>query len=143
MDPSIPANAFTLPVVVTADMVDVQRRVSNHEILKIFSQTASAHSASVGWDLEAYMRLGAWWVVRRHEVDYLQPARLGDELVCYTWPTELRKARAMRRHVLERPADGVVIARGLNTWALIDRETERPRRIPQELIRDFDPAQWA
>ena len=142
MDPSVPANAYGLPVRVTTDMVDLQRRVSNHEILRIFSRAAAMHSDSLGWDLDAYRELGAWWVVRRHEVDYLQPARMDDELVCYTWPCGLRKARAMRRHVLERPADGVVIARGLNTWALIDLETERPRRIPQEVIDAFDPARW-
>ena len=142
MDPTVPTNAYRLPVHVTAEMVDLQRRVSNHEILRIFSRAASMHSASLGWDLDAYRKLGAWWVVRRHEVDYMQPARLDDELVCYTWPSGLGKARAMRRHVLERPDDGVVIARGLNMWALIDVETERPRRIPQEVIDSFDPAQW-
>ena len=142
MDPTVPANAYALPVRVTAGMVDLQQRVSNHEILRIFSRAASMHSASLGWDLDAYRKLGAWWVVARHEVDYLQPARLDDELICHTWPSGLRKARAMRRHVLARPADGAVIARGLNTWALIDVETERPRRIPPEVIDAFDPAQW-
>lgn len=143
MPDEVPASAFILPVMVTETMVDVQRRVSNHEYVRILSRAAEAHSASLGWGLDAYRRLGAWWVVRRHEVDYLQPARLGDELICATWPCGVSKARAQRRHVLWRPADQAVVLRALNTWALIDVATERPRRIPPELIETFDPAKWA
>ncbi len=142
MTVEIPSNAFALPFVVTEDMVDVQQRVSNHEYVRFLSQAAAAHSESLGWGLEAYRRLGAWWVVRRHEVDYLQPARLGDALVCHTWPSRFTKAKAWRQHVITRPSDGAVILRALNTWALIDVEAERPRRIPAELIEAFDPANW-
>ena len=116
--------------------------MSNVEIVRLLGEAAWAHSQALGWDLAAYRALGCWWVVRRHEVDYLTPARLGDELVCYTWPTDFTKATGIRRHEVVRPADGVVIARGLNTWALIDIETYRPRRIPPELQEAFDPAKF-
>lgn len=142
MSPEIPANAFAMPFTVAADMVDVQQRVSNQEYVGILSRAASEHSEALGWGLAEYHQLGAWWVVRRHEIDYLQPARLGDELVCHTWPSGFSKAKADRRHVITRPADGATILRALNTWALIDMATERPRRIPPELIKSFDPSQW-
>jgi acyl-CoA thioester hydrolase len=142
MSSAIPPNAFALPFVVTAQMVDVQQRVSNQEYVGVLSRAAAEHSASLGWGLSRYRELGAWWVVRRHEIDYLQPARLGEELVCHTWPSSFSKARAQRRHVITRPADGALILRALNTWALVDVTTERPRRIPPELIEAFDPAKW-
>lgn len=142
MSPEIPANAFAMPFTVTAVIVDLQQRVSNQEYVGILSIAASKHSEALGWGLERYHELGAWWVVRRHEIDYLQPARLGDELVCHTWPSAVSKAKAQRRHLIVRPADGAVILRALNTWALIDMQTERPRRIPPEILEAFDPAKW-
>ena len=138
----IPANAYRHPVAVTPELVDLQGVVSNHDIVRIFAETAMAHSVSLGWGLEAYQALGAWWMVRRHEVDYLQSAVAGDALICFTWPSGFRKTSAQRKHVLLRPEDGVVIARGLNTWALIDIEKRRPRRIPPEMFEAFDPGKW-
>ena len=138
----IPTNAYAHAVTVTPELVDLQGVVSNHDIVRIFAETAMAHSISLGWGLEAYHAVGAWWMVRRHEVDYLQSAVAGDELVCYTWPCGFTKTRGQRTHVLLRPQDDVVIARGLNTWALIDIERRRPRRIPPEMAEAFDPAKW-
>jgi acyl-CoA thioester hydrolase len=124
-------------------MVDLQQHVANHEIVRLLVEAAIRHSDALGWDLSAYREIGAWWVVRRHEVDFLTPARLGDELLCYTWPTTAAKASADRRHVLVRAEDEAVIANARNTWALLDMTTGRPRRIPQAMRDAFDPAKWS
>jgi acyl-CoA thioester hydrolase len=142
MDVPIPPHAFAWPFTITHDMVDVQGRVANHEIVRLLVETAARHSDALGWDLEAYRRLGAWWVVRRHEVDYHVPAVEGDDLLCHTWPSDVARASAERRHVLLRPADGAVIAVARNVWALVDLATGRPRRIPPEVLSAFDPAKW-
>ena len=42
---------------------------------------ALAHSAAEGWPAEAYQKLGAGWVVRSHQIEYLQPAFPGDQIV--------------------------------------------------------------
>lgn len=138
----IPANAYPYAVSIGADDVDIQGRVSNHDIVRILADAAAAHSSHLGWDLAAYRRLGAWWVVRRHEVDYLQAAKAGDDLVCHTWPASFEKLRAARRHVLVRPTDGAVVARALNVWTLIDIKTGRPRRFPADILEAFDPTKW-
>jgi acyl-CoA thioester hydrolase len=145
MDPAfaqaheIPANAFVYRLTVGDDQIDIQSRVSNHAIVEILSDAAWAHSIALGWGVEEYKQLGKWWVVRRHEVDYLGGAVLGDELVCYTWPSGLTRATAQRRHVLVRPADETVIAKALNTWAVIDVASNRPARVPPELAASFNP----
>ena len=138
----IPTNAYPHHVSIADGDVDIQGRVSNHDIVRIVADAAAAHSAHLGWDLDAYRRLGAWWVVRRHEIDYLQPATAGDDLICYTWPASFEKIRAVRRHVLVRPADQAVIARALNVWTLIDIQSGRPRRFPADIVEAFDPAKW-
>jgi acyl-CoA thioester hydrolase len=136
----IPANAFVYSLTVGDDQIDIQSRVSNHAIVEILSDAAWAHSVQLGWGIEDYQRLGKWWVVRRHEVDYLGAALRGDQLVCYTWPSGSTRATGQRRHVLVRPSDNTVIAKALNTWAVIDVATNRPARVPPELAAAFDPA---
>ena len=139
---SIPPNAFAYAVTVRPEEVDVQGRVANHEYVRMLIDAAIAHSTHLGWDTDAYRELGAWWVVRRHEIDYFTPAVEGDQLICYTWPSGFSKAKAARSHVMVRPSDGALVLRAMNVWALIDIETSRPRRIAAALLETFDPAQW-
>jgi acyl-CoA thioester hydrolase len=135
----ISPKAFEYRLTVGEGLIDIQDRVSNHAIVEILSDAAWAHSVALGWGLDEYKALGKWWVVRRHEVDYLGAAMLGDELICYTWPSGLTRASAQRRHVLVRPSDEAVIAKALNTWAVIDVASNRPARVPPELATAFDP----
>ena len=139
---NIPAAAFAWRFTVGSELIDIQDRVSNHAIVEILSDAAWEHSKSLGWDIDDYRQLGKWWVVRRHEVDYLASAVEGDELTCYTWPSGITRATAQRRHMLVR-ADGTAIASAMNTWAVVDMTTGKPCRIPPELAQAFDPAQFA
>ncbi len=137
-----PANAFEMRLTVGADDVDVQGHVSNVTIVGWISRAAWEHSKALGYDLDAYRELGAWFVVRRHEVDYHGFARRGDELTVSTWPTDLRKVVAERRHEIRRAADDALIAEALNVWAFVDATTGRPVRIPDAVRAAFDPAKW-
>ena len=136
----IPArDPFLLEITVGEEDIDAQNHASNVTVVKWMSRAAWAHSRALGWDLEAYRQIGGWWVVRRHEIDYLASARLGESLICATWPSGLGKATAERRHVIYRPADEAIIARGLNVWAFVDMQSARPRRIPPGLRKTFHP----
>lgn len=143
MDNAVPESAFRWPITVRAEEIDAQGHAWNVAVVEWMSRAAWEHSKALGWDIEAYRRVGGTFVVRRHEIDYMAQARLGDELICYTWPSDLAKVTAGRRHRVLRPADGAVIAVGFNRWAFIDPETARPRRIPPALRETFDPARFA
>ena len=133
---------FAWEIAVTDADIDAQGHVGNVTIVDWMSRAAWAHSRSLGWGLDDYQRLGGWFVVRRHEVDYHAAAYSGDQLVCYTWPSGLNKATAQRCHRIVRPLDGGLIAEGRNTWAYLDRDSGRPVRIPAELRQAFDPARF-
>lgn len=138
---TIPANAFAMKLTVGADDIDAQGHASNVTILKWISRAAWKHSTALGYDLEAYRKLGAWFVVRRHEIDYHGFARLDEQLIVYTWPSDLRKVVAERKHVIQR-ADGSLVAEGVNIWAYVDAKTGRPLRIPPQVRDTFDPARF-
>lgn len=138
MEPPVP-NAFALPLVVGPQDIDEQGHASNVRILDWMNRAAIGHSEAVGLTLARYRALGGTFVVRRHELDYVLPALLGDEVVAYTWAVSCRRATAERRHEVRRAADGRVVARGFNVWAWIDLRG-RPARMPAEVEAAFDPA---
>jgi acyl-CoA thioester hydrolase len=138
----VPNSAFIWPVTVQPDDIDAQGHASNVSVVQWMNHAAWEHSKALGWDVEGYRRLGGWFVVRRHEIDYHRPSLAGDLLHCVTWPCGLGKAVAERRHRIVRVADGALVAEGLNIWAYIDAATGRPKRIPDELRDAFDPAKF-
>ena len=76
---------FRLEVVAEPGDIDRLGHVSNITYVRWIQEVAEAHSASVGWDHAAYVRLGAVFVVRRHEIDYRASALAGDRVVLTTW----------------------------------------------------------
>jgi acyl-CoA thioester hydrolase len=90
-----------------------------------------AHSQSLGWDYAAYRALGAVFMVRRHEIDYVAQVTVGQTLVAETWVEDWRPASCTRKTELIR--DGQVVARAATTWAMISLASGRPVRIPDEI----------
>lgn len=124
-------------MVVLPEDIDGQGIANNVRVVAWMNRAAIAHSSSVGWTVARYRQEGAWFVVRRHEIDYRTSAVLGDRLVLRTWAGSMKAATAQRLHEVVRPADGALIARGINLWAWVDAKTGRPQRMPPELIEAF------
>jgi acyl-CoA thioester hydrolase len=112
----------------------------------------------LGWPAERLRReIGAVFVARRHEIEYLRPAVEGDVLRVRTWPEEMSGARGYRVYDITRadeapgervdrllaPAELVpadrreVIVRARTEWAFMNVATGRPQRIPEVVVRDF------
>ena len=100
---------------------DALGHVNNAAYLHYLEQAAIEHSAAVGYPLGRYREMGMFFIVRRHEVDYLHPASPGDVLEVVTWAEEIRGPRAVRAYEVYRhgqaasdvgtvavPADGLL-----------------------------------
>lgn len=120
--------------------IDDLGHASNIAYVRWIQDVAVAHSAAVGLDLAAYQRLGAVFVVARHEVDYLRPAFRGERLRARTWISSVSAAKCLRATEISRVADGVLLAKSVTTWGFIEVATGRPKRISDEVRRAFYPA---
>jgi len=74
------------------------------------------------------------WVVRRMEIDFLQPARVDDILTVVTQIAEISGARIRMHQRLLRNTDLLVEAK---VEAAIIGESGKPRRFPKEWISAF------
>lgn len=122
---------------VTPGEVDELGHANNEAYLHWMNSAAVAHSASLGWPAEAYLRQGQGWVVRRHEIEYLHPVPPGANLIVRTWVQSFEKASSWRQYEVIISANRHVVARGRTLWAWIDYTTKRPSRIPSYLISAF------
>jgi len=120
---------------VTAAEIDFQGRASNEAYIRWLNEAAIAHSAAQGWPLEAYSSLGAGWVVRKHEIEYLHPAHEGDRLTIQTWVATIERATSLRRYVVKRGEQRIATASTL--WAFVDSRTGRLTRIPARVTDCF------
>lgn len=126
---------FTAPITAVAADIDELGHVGNQVYVRWILELATAHSRALGWDHARYRALGAVFVVRRHEVDYVAQVLEGEALVGETWVEAWRAASCVRRTELRRGEQ--VVARGATTWAFISLSTGRPQRIPDELRAPF------
>jgi acyl-CoA thioester hydrolase len=131
---------YSLAVQVAADDVDELGHVNNLVYVRWVLDAALAHSSALGWDFAAYRRAGGVFVVRRHEVDYLRPALLGDAVTVETWVDELTRVTSLRRTRIV--CRDVELARAATTWAFVSVSAGRPVRIPEEVARAFRPDRY-
>ena len=122
---------FPLAIQVGPQDIDGLGHVGNQVYLRWVLDIALAHSAHLGYDHEAYVKLGGIFIVRRHELDYLAQVKLGDEVHAETWVPSWKLASCIRATEIRR-GDQVVL-RAQTTWAFMSLANGRPIKIPDEL----------
>lgn len=146
-------SVFEYPVIVSESDIDVLGHVNNVVYVQWMQNAAYAHSAALGWTLQRYMELGAGWVARLHQIEYLQPAFVGQEVIIRTWIADMKKVTSTRQYRMIRmdppaadeqgivdpkaPGQETVLAVAHTTWAFIDFKRRTPKRIPAEMAADF------
>jgi acyl-CoA thioester hydrolase len=120
-----------MPILPTAADIDELGHVSNLVYLRWVLDVAMGHSRALGWDHPEYRALGAVFMVRRHEIDYVAQVREGETLVGETWVEDWRLASCIRKTELKRGEQ--VVVRAATTWAMISLSTGRPVKIPESI----------
>ena len=129
---------FDEPLTAHVDDEDENGHVSNVAYVRWIQDATRAHSAAIGLDRAAYERLGGTFIVKRHEVDYRQGCRAGDELVLTTSVEEIRVASAVRRTRIVRLSDGAEILKARTEWVFVSLAGHRPVRIPPDVMNAFE-----
>jgi acyl-CoA thioester hydrolase len=128
------ATLYELPLTVLSDDIDGLGHVNNIVYLRWVQEAATAHwnSAATEEQKAEYV-----WVVVRHEIDYLRPAMLGDDLIARTHVGDLTGAKFDRHVEIWRLSDNQLLARARSVWVAIDARTGRPRRVSETLRARF------
>jgi acyl-CoA thioester hydrolase len=123
---------------VAPDEIDRLGHVNNLAYLAWMQAAALAHSAVQGWPPEKYEALGAGWVVRSHEIKYLQSAFLNERIIVRTWVADMTKVASTRRYKILRASDTSLLASAATQWAFVDYTSGSLKRIPEEVWQSFE-----
>jgi acyl-CoA thioester hydrolase len=117
-----------------AEHIDELGHVNNAVWVQWIQEVAVAHwrSMAAAEHDEAY-----FWVIVRHEIDYLRAAKEGDRVTARTWVGEAPKGARFDRHMEFTGPDGKVCVRARTFWAIIDKAARRPIRVPAEVVAPF------
>ena len=130
-------NPHILKVQVLPAHIDIMQHTNNVVYLQWLEAVAWDHSRHLGLDGAAYQRLGHGMVARRHELDYLQPTFLGEEIRLGTWILHADRLSIRRAYQFIRSADGQTVFRGRTQWVCVDIKEGRVRRMPPEFQQAY------
>jgi acyl-CoA thioester hydrolase len=117
-----------------SEHIDELGHVNNAVWVQWIQRMAVAHWESVS---DPAHRDSYFWVVVRHEIDYLRAAHHGDRVTARTWVGEAPKGARFDRFVEFTGPDGRTCVRARTFWAIIDRSSGRPLRVPAEVVAPF------
>ena len=125
---------FEVTLAAGPEHIDELGHVNNAVWVQWIQQVAVAH-----WDAvaDAAHKQAFYWVVVRHEIDYLRAAHAGDRIMARTWVGEAPQGARFDRLMEFTGADGKVCVRAKTQWAIIDKAAGRPIRVPAEVVAPF------
>jgi acyl-CoA thioester hydrolase len=125
---------FELTLTAAPEHIDELGHVNNAVWVQWIQQVAVAHwdALAKAEDKDAY-----FWVVVRHEIDYLRPAHAGDEIAARTWVGDAPRGARFDRFVEFSGQDGRIFVRAKTQWAIIDKAAGRPIRVPPAVVEPF------
>ncbi|MFY7912165.1 MAG: acyl-CoA thioesterase [Emticicia sp.] len=126
-------HVFYLPITVAPEDIDELNHVNNIVYLRYVQDAAIGHWKTVPQEIASQII----WMARRHEIDYLKQAFLGDELVAKTWVDDFVGVKSIRHCEIMRGEE--VLARSVTHWISLDAQTLRPKRITEEIVKQFFP----
>jgi acyl-CoA thioester hydrolase len=137
--PSPPAHVLSLGRHVEWQDIDAAQHVNNAVYLDYVDDCALRVRAAYGWPLARLQAEGAAISIRRHQIEYRQPALLDDELELTSWLSPIGSAGAVRHCTIRRTADGQLLAQAHTLWEWIDASTGQATPIPDDFLKDLAP----
>ena len=125
---------FEQTIVAPPEAIDELGHVNNAVWVQWIQDVATSHWYAVSYPAHQHAYV---WVVVRHEIDYLRAAFAGDRLTARTWVGEAPRGARFDRHIEFIGDDGKVRVRARTHWAIIDKASGRPLRVPTEVITPF------
>jgi acyl-CoA thioester hydrolase len=123
-----------MAIAVEPSDIDGLGHVNNVIYLRWVQDIAVAHWRAVASaeDQEKFQ-----WIVVRHEIDYKQPARLGDVILAKTWVGAATRIKFERHTEMLRASDGVLLAKARTVWCPIDALTGKLVSVGSEVRARF------
>jgi acyl-CoA thioester hydrolase len=126
--------AFQHPIAIEQADIDHMGHVNNAVYLKWVQEAVVDYWSSVAPPGAVAQHL---WVALKHEITYLRPTFLQDNVVAEVIAEKVEGARAFFRTVLKRGDD--VLSEISSCWCCLDASSLRPARLARDIVARFLP----
>lgn len=119
---------------VTHNHLDARMHVNNVQYVQWVQDLAEAH-----WILRSpeNIRTQFYWVMISHHIQYKAEAVLGDELLLKTFVVQSEGVRSTRMVEIYNAKTKKLLSTSETIWCFMSQDTNRPTRIPKEVILLF------
>ncbi len=118
---------------IRANEVDSTGKLSLGAICNFFQEVAGNHAKVLNFDIIDMKEQNLTWVLHRMDINLHETAEWRDTITVETWPAAGDSLRAYRNYRILN-ADGIEIGNCLSYWMVLNLETRRPERIPQDVL---------
>ena len=125
---------FRHQVAIQPDDIDHMGHVNNAVYLKWVQEAVVDYWSSVAPPNAVAQHL---WVALKHEITYLRPTFLQDNVVAEVIAEKVDGARAFFRTILRRGDE--VLSEISSCWCCLDAATKRPARLARDIVGCFLP----
>ena len=125
---------FRHQVAIQPDDIDHMGHVNNAVYLKWVQEAVVDYWSSVAPPSAVAQHL---WVALKHEITYLRPTFLQDNVVAEVIAEKVDGARAFFRTILRRGDE--VLSEISSCWCCLDAATKRPARLARDIVGRFLP----
>jgi len=124
---------FTRTFTAQAADIDELGHVNNAVWVRWMETISTAHwtARATAAQAAAYV-----WMIVRHEIDYRGNLAVGESVEAETWVADAPVGAKFDRHT-RFTRNGRTLVSAKTTWAIIDRATQRPVRVPNDVVARF------
>lgn len=112
---------------------DQDRRLTLGAIVDYFQDCSTFQSEDLGVGIVPLRERNLVWVLSYWQIIIDEYPLLGDEITICTHPHEFRGFMGLRNFYLKN-AGGELTVRANSLWTLLDSNTMRPKRIPEDIL---------
>ncbi|MEP3839143.1 MAG: thioesterase family protein [Algibacter sp.] len=126
---------YQTSLIVAQTHIDDLNHVNNVHYVQWVQDIAKAH-----WQSKASEELQAKysWFLLSHYIEYKSAALLNDTINLKTYIAKAEGATYTRIVEIHNANTNKLLAKSETKWCLVNAKTERPCRIPQEIVELFD-----
>lgn len=127
-------NGFKKEIIVSADDLDDLNHVNNVRYVQWIQDISKEH-----WQAKASLKMQeeVIWVVLSHHIEYKNAAVLNDPITISTFIESSSGAKSVRVVEMHHVNTKKLLVRSSTEWCLLNSESFRPVRIPEEIKEIF------
>ena len=119
---------------ITYSQLSPDKTVSNADILRMFQDIATAHTASCGYNIDKLAENGNAWLIASMHLVIHQPICMPMKAEVSTWTSGFRRAYGFRNFRIRDAKTGKVYAEAASLWIFIDINSGKPCTVPRDIM---------